>query len=70
MKKKEITVLLTENDFNDDFTCDCGNTVTNSGFYPCNENGEEIEPTKESNWTNLYVCGACGRIFELAWIKE
>ena len=40
--------------------CICGNTPSSDGFYPCNEEGCEMEP--EAGWRDLYVCGKCGRI--------
>jgi len=40
--------------------CVCGNTPTSDGFYPCDQNGNEIEPVK--GWQDLYVCDRCGRI--------
>jgi len=49
--------------------CLCGNTPSGAGFYPCDENGDEMEPVIGSGWTNLYVCNDkekdgsfCGRI--------
>ncbi|MEO5644449.1 MAG: hypothetical protein ABIQ40_01995 [Bacteroidia bacterium] len=44
--------------------CICKNTTSESGFYPCNEEGNEIEPTKASGWNGLYVCADCGRIID------
>lgn len=40
--------------------CVCGNTPTSDGFYPCDQNGNEMEPVK--GWPDLYSCGRCGRI--------
>lgn len=45
-----------------ELTCTCGNTTHTDGFYPCDKNGNEIEPTKE--WNGLYVCGRCGKIHD------
>jgi len=42
--------------------CICGNTPTGGGFYACNENGDEVEPTEKEWTTNLYVCADCGMI--------
>ena len=42
--------------------CLCGNTPASDGFYPCDEHGNEMDPTKGSGWVNLYVCTRCGRI--------
>jgi len=44
------------------WTCLCGNTPTADGFYPCDENGNEVIPA--TGWQNLYVCGRCGRIID------
>lgn len=40
--------------------CTCGNTVDKDGFYPCNLDGEEVEP--DENWSGLYVCSRCGNV--------
>jgi hypothetical protein len=40
--------------------CVCGNRPDSHGFYPCDKDGNEMEPTKE--WPDLYVCDSCGRI--------
>jgi hypothetical protein len=45
-----------------EWLCLCGNTALDDGFYPCNEQGEEVEPTREAWTTNCYVCTGCGRI--------
>ena len=42
--------------------CLCGNEPLSEGFYPCNGEGEEVEPTLEQWTTNCYVCAQCGRI--------
>ncbi|MBA3830160.1 MAG: hypothetical protein H0X33_14570 [Taibaiella sp.] len=46
----------------DAWVCICGNTPSGDGFYPCDYEGNEIEPGKSANWGGLYVCGKCGRI--------
>ena len=46
----------------DDWICSCGNEPASDGFYACDENGNEIEPTPEHWKQPLYVCGRCGRI--------
>jgi hypothetical protein len=40
--------------------CICGNRPNYDGFFPCNQNGDEMNPGK--GWEDLYVCGRCGRI--------
>jgi hypothetical protein len=42
--------------------CLCGNTPVGAGFYPCDIHGNEMVPTLESGWDDLYVCANCGRI--------
>lgn len=42
--------------------CLCGNEPDKEGFYPCNVNGEMVEPTEESWNGDLYACDGCGRI--------
>jgi hypothetical protein len=48
----------------DAWRCICGNTPVGNGFFPCDESGNEIEPTIGSGWTDLYVCARCGRIIK------
>ena len=42
--------------------CLCGNDPVSDGFYPCDANGNEMEPLIGSDWDNLYVCARCGRV--------
>lgn len=44
--------------------CICKNTPSDGGFYPCDKEGNEMEPTIESDWSGLYVCADCGRIID------
>jgi hypothetical protein len=49
-----------------EWTCLCGNTSYYEGFFPCDADGNEVDPTPE-NWTiNLYRCDRCGRIINQA----
>lgn len=48
----------------DGWICICGNTPADDGFYPCDQDGNEIEPTVGSAWAGLYVCFKCGRIID------
>ena len=48
----------------EDWECLCGNTPMQDGFFPCNTQGELVEPTPEEWVTNYYVCDRCGRIIE------
>jgi hypothetical protein len=57
---REYIVLLPS----DDFLCICGNTATAYGFYPINDQNEEVEPTVQDWTTNQYACFKCGRIID------
>jgi len=46
----------------DAWVCICKNTPSDEGFYPCDEEGNEIEPVIGSGWNALFVCDRCGRI--------
>jgi hypothetical protein len=48
-------------DYDEDFTCECGNKSSLSGFYPCNDKGEYIEPTPE--WEGFYKCDECNQVY-------
>lgn len=50
----------------EDITCPCGNTPESDGFYACDGDGNEMEPTLNSDWEDLYVCGRCGQIHRIA----
>ena len=45
----------------DDIICPCNNRPDTDGFYPCDADGNQIEPTLESNWDGLYICSRCSR---------
>lgn len=51
-------------DDEDSWICTCGNTPMREGFYPCNEKGEEVEPTPEEWTTHCYICSKCGNIIK------
>ena len=44
----------------DAWVCICKNEPSDDGFYPCNEQGDEVNPI--AGWDGLYVCNRCGRI--------
>jgi len=44
--------------------CICRNMAAYGGFYPCDKNGDEMEPLIGSDWDGLYVCADCGRIIK------
>lgn len=49
----------------DEFTCTCGNDCMGEGFFPCNKQGDVMEPLKGSDWDSRYVCLRCGRIYHV-----
>ena len=60
---KKIIDWLADNDNNGEITCECGNDEFSCGFVACDQNGNEIDPTKENNWDRLYLCCKCGKIY-------
>jgi len=44
------------------WVCLCGNRTDLDGFFPCDDNGNEVIPVQ--GWENLYVCFRCGRIID------
>ena len=47
----------------DAWVCICGNMPPTDGFYPCDEQGNVVEPTIDGPWDGVrYVCNRCGRI--------
>ena len=54
----------------DNFTCACGNQSHMDGFYPCDENGTEVEPIN-GKWNDyLYTCGHCGQVYRDHSMKD
>jgi len=56
------TFITHEDGSDENWVCICKNRPDSDGFFPCDENGNEIEPIIGSGWEALYVCGKCGRI--------
>lgn len=46
----------------DAWVCVCGNDPTDQGFYPCDINGDNVEPAAEQCKSALYLCKRCGQI--------
>ena len=59
-KKLKVAAL----NFPDGGSCTCGNIAGGQGFFPCNEKGEEVEPTDEAWTARCYICDACGNIIK------
>lgn len=49
--------------FEDDFECACGNTVDEEGFFPCDLDGNEVEP--DESWEDNYICSKCNQIYHV-----
>lgn len=47
--------------------CLCGNRPDSDGFFPCDRDGNEMEPVE--GWEDLYVCGRCGRIINQSTLE-
>jgi len=45
-----------------DIVCECGNDTRSDGFFPCDSEGNEMEPTLDSDWDGLYLCPPCGQL--------
>ena len=61
MEKEHITH---EAGGDDEWLCICGNRPISDGFFTCDSEGNEVEPTPKDWTTNWYVCGRCGRIID------
>lgn len=62
--KEECIKHIKNSDFeNEDFECHYGNNTFNSGFYPCDVNGNITEPI-EGLFEDLYVCAKCAQIYK------
>lgn len=61
----EVERITHEEGNEEAWVCVCGNRPTEDGFYPCDREGNEVEPIVGSNWENLYVCAQCGRIISV-----
>lgn len=44
--------------------CICGNDASDAGFFPINDQDQEVEPTPKDWQTNQYCCGRCGRVID------
>ena len=49
---------------NGEFTCLCGNIPDDYGFFPCDRNGNDVEPTPVGWKEELYRCDKCYRIID------
>ena len=70
LESLEVAEKITCEAGNDEaWICLCDNTPTSDGFFPCDVEGNEMEPIKGSNWDELYVCGRCGRIIHQSTLE-
>ena len=44
------------------WVCICGNRTDYDGFFPCDKDGNEMQPVQ--GWVNVCVCFRCGRIID------
>lgn len=54
------TFITHEEGSEDAWVCICGNRPRDDGFFPCDKDGNEMEPVE--GWEGLYVCDRCGRV--------
>jgi len=62
-------LITHETGYPDAWVCVCKNTPVDHGFFPCDKNGNEMEPLKGSDWNGLYVCANCGRIINQSTLE-
>ncbi len=62
---KKVNEVSCEEFSDDEFACACGNDCMGEGFFPCNKQGDVMEPLEESDWDSRYVCVRCGRIYHV-----
>lgn len=48
-------------DMHDDFECLCGNKSHTGGFYPCDKEGNQVDPVP--GWEGFYKCADCNQIY-------
>ena len=58
----QLELITHEKDNDEAWVCICGNEPSKDGFYPCDEQGNEMAPV--AGWSNSYVCFHCGRIID------
>jgi hypothetical protein len=59
------TNITREAEDRDAWLCICGNRPDSDGFYACDKDGNEVEPTREDWKTDWYVCAKCGRMIDV-----
>ena len=47
----------------ENFYCKCGNQPHGDGYFPCDKDGNNVEPTPEWGEFPLYVCAGCREIY-------
>jgi len=62
MMAKEYITHEAGND--EEWICICGNRPSYDGFYTCDKDGNEVEPTAADWKTGWYLCGRCGRMID------
>lgn len=51
--------------------CECGNSPSSDGFYPCLADGSTCEPDINGPWDgHLYRCESCNSIYDAETLEE
>lgn len=66
---QELETITFEAEDEEAWICLCENTPTGAGFYPCDFNGNIVEPTARDWTSDLYVCDDCGRMIDYKTLK-
>jgi hypothetical protein len=61
--------IIHEEQDEDAWVCLCGNTPSNTGFFPINDVDDEVEPIAKNWTTDLLCCGDCGRVIDQNTLK-
>jgi Fe2+ or Zn2+ uptake regulation protein len=48
----------------DVWVCLCSNTAGEDGFFPCDADGRQVQPTTTEWTSDCFVCARCGRIIQ------
>jgi hypothetical protein len=51
-----MELITADKNDRDAWLCICGNTPADDGFYPCDQRGDELEPTEAVAGVAHYMC--------------
>ena len=60
IQRESISLDLSNDPYS--WKCICGNHPSKDGFYPCDAQGNRVEPIEKDWTTGLYICATCGRM--------